>query len=182
MGRIAGHYLDSLDGIVARDCPGDAPERVVDKMPDNDIRLGWIVLLFPNATLIHVRRDPRDVALSCWMANFTSILWANDADHIAGRFREHRRLMEHWERALPARIHHVEYERLVDDLEGESRRLLAACGLDWEPACSRFHETRRPVRTASKTQVRRPIYRSSVGRWERYRDHLADLFDLLPPP
>jgi hypothetical protein len=92
--------------------------------------------------------------------------------------------MSNWDRALPGRIrvHHVDYERLVDDLECESRRLVAACGLVWEPACLRFHETRRPVRTASKLQVRRPLYRTSVARWERYREHLADLFDLVTPP
>ncbi len=137
-------------------------------MPENAIYLGWIALLFPNATLVHVRRDPRDVALSCWMANFNSIRWANDPAQIAGRIREHRRLMEHWDRILPDRIgiYHVDYERLVEDLDGQARRLVAACGLEWEPSCLRFHETRRPVRTASKTQVRRPLYRSSVARWE----------------
>lgn len=181
--QIAGDHLAALAAIVSRDGAADAADRVVDKMPENALYLGWIALLFPNATLIHVRRDPRDVALSCWMANFNSIRWANDPSHIAARIREHRRLMAYWDRALSARIriHHLDYERLVDHLEGESRGLLAACGLDWEPACLRFHETRRPVRTASKTQVRRRLYRSSVARWERYRDHLAELFDLVPP-
>jgi hypothetical protein len=74
----------------------------------------------------------------------------------------------------------VWYERLVEDFEGEARRLVAACGLEWEPACLNFHETTRPVRTASVTQVRRPLYRQSVGRWKNYRPYLSNLFDRLP--
>ena len=73
------------------------------------------------------------------------------------------------------------YERLVDDFEAEARRLVSACGLDWEPACLRFHETARPVRTASVTQVRQPLYRQSVGRWKNYGPYLSSLFDRLPP-
>ncbi|OYV87984.1 MAG: hypothetical protein B7Z73_09340 [Planctomycetia bacterium 21-64-5] len=71
------------------------------------------------------------------------------------------------------------YERLVDDFEVEARRLVTACGLDWEPACLHFHQTARPVRTASVTQVRRPLYRQSVGRWKAYQSYLSSLFDRL---
>ena len=72
-------------------------------------------------------------------------------------------------------MHEVVYERLVDDFEDEARRLLAACGLDWEPACLQFHQTSRPVRTASVTQVRQPLYRKAVARWKHYEAALADL-------
>ncbi len=88
--------------------------------------------------------------------------------------------MKHWRAVLPATIHEVDYEETVGDLEGVARRLLQACGLEWEPACLDFHRTDRPVRTASVTQVRQPVYRSSVGRWKHYETELADLFAALP--
>ncbi len=151
-------------------------QRIVNKMHENYYYLGLIVLMFPRAVVIHCRRDLRDVAFSCWLTNFNEILWANDFDHIAGRFGEYRRLMDHWRSVLPATIHDVDYEETVDDLEGVARRLLSACGLDWHPGCLEFHRTRRPVRTASMTQVRKPIYRRSVGRWKSYERELAGLF------
>ena len=87
------------------------------------------------------------------MTNFRSIRWANDPEHLAGRIREHERVTAYWRNVLPVPVHEVCYERLVDDFEDEARRLVAACGLDWEPACLQFHQTSRPVRTASVTQV-----------------------------
>ena len=114
---------------------------------------------------VHSRRDLRDVAVSCWMTDFRSIRWANDPEHIASRFQQYRRLMDHWKEVLPAPIHEVNYEETVADLEAVARRLVAACGLDWEPACLEFHRTDRPVRTASVMQVRQPVYsgRSRAG-------------------
>jgi hypothetical protein len=88
--------------------------------------------------------------------------------------------MSHWQVVLPVPVHEVVYERLVDDFATEARRLVAACGLEWEPACAQFHQTRRSVRTASVTQVRQPLYRRSVARWKHYETQLADLFALLP--
>ncbi len=155
-------------------------ERVVDKMPDNYMYLGLLAAMFPNAVFIHCRRDLRDVAVSCWMTDFRSIRWANDPDHIAHRFRQYRRLMDHWRAVLPVPIHEVDYEETVADLEGVARRLLAACGLEWDPACLEFHRTNRPVRTASVTQVRQPVYKQSVARWKNYERELADLFAALP--
>jgi hypothetical protein len=155
---------------------GGRSERVVCKMPENYFYLGLIALLFPRAILIHCRRDPRDVALSCWMTNFTAVRWANYVDHIATRFAGYQRLMEHWRRVLPATIHEVHYEDAVDDLEATARRLLSLCGLGWDPACLEFPRTRRPVRTASLNQVRQPVYKTSVGRWKAYEGALGELF------
>jgi hypothetical protein len=155
-------------------------ERIVDKMPDNYLYLGLIAAMFPNAVLVHCRRDLRDVAVSCWLTNFRSIPWANDPDHIATRFAQYRRIMDHWRAVLPVAIHEVDYEESVRDLEGVARRLIAACGLEWEPRCLEFHRLRRPVRTASVTQVRQPIYTQSVARWRNYEPALADLFARLP--
>ena len=88
--------------------------------------------------------------------------------------------MNHWRKVLLAPIHQVDYEETVADLEGTARRIVAACGLDWDPACLDFHRTHRPVRTASFAQVRQPVYSSSVGRWKNYERELADLFAALP--
>jgi hypothetical protein len=160
---------------------GRGQPRVADKMPDNYMYLGLLATLFPNATFIHSRRDLRDVAVSCWMTNFRSIRWANDKEHIASRFQQYLRIMDHWRAVLPAPIHEVDYEETVDDLEAVAHRLIAACGLDWEPACLEFHRTLRPVRTASVTQVRQPVYKTSVARWKNYEKALGDLFAALPP-
>jgi hypothetical protein len=148
----------------------------VDKLPDNYLYLGLIALLFPRARIIHCRRDLRDIAVSCWMTNFRHIRWAADLEHIAARFRDYGRLMDHWRQVLPGAILEVDYEETVADLEVTARKLLDWCGLPWDPACLAFHETQRPIRTASVTQVRQPIYKRSVARWKHYE---ADLGPLL---
>jgi tetratricopeptide (TPR) repeat protein len=150
--------------------------RVVDKMFNNYLYLGFLAVLFPRSRFIHCRRDLRDTALSCWMTDFTRIRWANDPGHIATRFRDYQRLMEHWRRALPVQWLEVSYEEMVNDLEGTARRLIDWCGLEWEPACLEFHKTKRPVRTASATQVRQALYATSVGRWHNYAEVLPELF------
>jgi hypothetical protein len=169
--RLADQHLAALhvidDGRAAR---------IVDKMPDNYMYLGLLSLLFPRAVFIHCRRDLRDVALSCWMCDFRILRWANHPDHVAHRFRHYLRLMDHWRAVLTVPIHEVHYEDTVADLESVARRLVAACGLDWEPACLEFHRTERPVRTASLTQVRQPIYQQSVDRWKNYESALPEVF------
>jgi tetratricopeptide (TPR) repeat protein len=171
--RIGEQHLERL-----RELNADAP-RVADKMPDNYQYLGLLAALFPKAKFIHCRRDLRDIAVSCWMTNFRHIRWANDAGHIASRFGEYRRLMDHWRRVLPVRVLEVDYEETVADLEGVARRLVDWCGLEWEPGCLAFHEGKRPVRTASVSQVRQPIYTHSVARWKHYEKALGSLFDAL---
>ena len=173
---LAEQHDDQLRGL-ANPCS----ERVSDKMPDNYMYLGFLAVLFPEATFIHCRRDLRDVALSCWMTDFRSIRWANDPDHIASRSRQYRRLMDHWRAVLPVPIHEANYEETVTDLEGVARRLVAACGLDWESACLEFHRTRRPIRTASLAQVRQPIYQQSVARWRKYQVPLTGMYAALLP-
>ena len=115
------------------------------------------------------------------MTDFRTIRWANDPGHIASRFHEYRRLMDHWRAVLPVVVHEVDYEETVDDLEAVARRLVAACGLDWEPACLDFHRNERPIRTASVTQVRQPVYKRSVARWKNYENSLGSLFTKLVP-
>lgn len=171
--RLAQQHLDRLRALDASSL------RVADKMPDNYLYLGLLATLFPKAKFIHCRRDLRDVAISCWMTNFRQIRWASDPEHVALRFQEYERLMEHWRQVLPVPLLEVSYEETVADLEGVARRLVAWCGLEWEPACLSFHEGKRPVRTASVTQVRQPVYTKSVARWKHYERPLAPLLSRL---
>ncbi|HEX3999516.1 MAG TPA: tetratricopeptide repeat protein [Pirellulales bacterium] len=172
-GELAARHLERL-----RDFDSEAV-CIVDKMPGNTLFLGPLAVLFPRAKVIHCRRDLRDVAVSCWMTYFDKIRWANDPRHIASRFHQYQRLMAHWRQVLPAPMLEIDYEELVADLEGVARRLVAGCGLDWDPACLEFHRTSRPVRTASAVQVRQPVFTSSAGRWMRYQEALASLFEEL---
>jgi tetratricopeptide (TPR) repeat protein len=172
---LAQAYSERLDALA-----GDRAERVVDKLPGNYMHLGLLAALFPSATVIHCRRDPRDVALSCWMADFRTVPWSYDAGHVAAVFRGYLRLIDHWRAVLPTTIHEVDYEETVSDLPRVARRLFGALGFDWDPACLDFHLSPRPVRTGSVAQVRQPLYTRSVGRWKRYEHELADLFVALP--
>jgi tetratricopeptide (TPR) repeat protein len=177
IGRLARAHVEVLERL-----GGPTPaDRIVDKMPDNALYLGLIAAMFPRCQVIHCRRDPRDVALSCWMTHFAAIRWACDPDDIVSRIREYQRVMEHWRRVLPVPVLEIDYETTVVDLEDTARRLVAWCGLDWDPACLAFHETRRAVRTTSAAQVRRPVYTTSVGRWRNYERPLASLFARLDP-
>jgi tetratricopeptide (TPR) repeat protein len=178
--RDAARRLADRHDRLLFDLDGGKAARVVDKMPDNYVHLGLIAALFPRATLIYSRRDLRDIAVSCWLTGFRSIRWTNAIEHIASRFQQHVRMMNHWQSVIPGRIHMVDYEETVANLEGTATRLVAACGLEWDPACLQFHRTSRAVRTASFAQVRQPVYPSSVARWKNYQDELADLFAALP--
>ena len=151
-------------------------DRVFDKMPENYSLLGWIATMFPTASIIHCRRDPRDVAVSCWLTHFKEIRWAFDVDHIAHRIQQYQRLMEHWRRVLPVPILEIDYEETVADFPGQTARLLQHVGLPWHDACLSFYQTERLVRTASVTQVRQPVYRRSIERWRHYEQPLRAMF------
>jgi len=166
----AGRYLARLKTLAP------TARRVTDKMPGNFMNLGIIALLFPRAHIIHCRRDPMDTALSCYIQSFgADIPWSWDLASVGHYYRQYERMMAHWRKALPLPIHEVVYESLVENTEQEARALIAHCGLDWEDACLEFHKTQRPIRTASVIQVRKPIYKESVGRWHHYERHLDPL-------
>ena len=160
---------------------GGGAARVVDKLPDNVFQLGVIATLFPGARVICCWRDPRDLCLSCYFQRFAGdrLPFSYDLDDCATRFIETSRLAAHWANVLPLRWHDVWYEDVIADLEGESRRLIAFLGLEWESRCLEFHRTSRVVTTASAWQVRQPLYDRSVGRWRNYRRHLAPLLERL---
>jgi tetratricopeptide (TPR) repeat protein len=149
--------------------------RIIDKMPQNYLHLGLIALLFPRAHIIHCQRDPMDVCASAYFQNFKWVPHTASLEDIACYHREYSRLMAHWRRVLPMPIHEAIYEDLVSNPEAVSRNLVAACGLGWDDRCLTFYRTERIVQTASKLQVRRPIYRNSVGRSKAFAAHLEPL-------
>lgn len=182
--------VESLDGEAAADIADDYlaalrrldphAARIADKMPGNFHHVGLIATLLPNASIVHCRRDPRDTCLSIFFGEFAgSHNHAYDLTNLGRYYRQYERLMAHWHAVLPGRILDIAYEDLVDGQEEWSRRLIAHCGLGWDPRCLDFHKTARSVRTRSNAQVRQPIYRSSVARWRAYESQLAPLLTAL---
>ena len=152
----------------------------IDKMPNNFRHIGLIHLMLPNAKIIDARREP----MACCFGNLKQ-LFANGQEFtysiqdIARYYRTYLDLMQHWDTVLPRRVLRVEHESVVDDLEGNVRRILDFCGLDFEPACVEFHKTARSVRTASSEQVRQPIFREGLDQWRHYEPWLLPLKDAL---
>ena len=174
--RAANDYLATLKKF------GPAAKRVTDKALANFFLLGIIHRLLPNATLVHCRRHPIDTALSIFTTNFEiNFDYASDRGDLVFYYRQYARLMDHWREVLPAgRFVEIDYEALVSDPEPQSRRLVAACGLDWNNACLAPHMNARRITTASVWQARQPIYRTSMERWRRYKPWLGELRALAP--
>ena len=175
-GRIAANYRALLNGISAE------AARITDKMPFNFYWAGLIHTLFPNATIIHCRRNPVDVCLSIYTKRFqTPMVFAAERRNLVHFYREYQRLMQHWRAVLPAdRFLEVDYDTLVGAPEAGTRQLIAFCGLEWDDACLRPELNERVVRTASSWQVRQPINKSGLERWRRYEPWLGELKELLP--
>jgi tetratricopeptide (TPR) repeat protein len=173
--QLGARYCEAIGAAAA------GAERVTDKMPANFCYVGLIQLALPNARIIHTRRDPLDTCFSCFSTLFVGHHpYSYDLAELGRYYRAYETLMEHWRRVLPkAAMLEVQYEDIVGDLEGQARRLISHCGLEWDDACLSFHKAQRPVWTASSAQVRRPIYSSSVGRWRPYRNLLRTLIDEL---
>lgn len=154
---------------------------ITDKMPANFLALGLIHLMLPNAKIIHVNRNPVDTCLSCFTRLFNRKQEQTyDLAELGRYYADYARLMEHWRKVLPAGAFlDVQYEDIVADQEAQARRMLEYCGLEWNDACLDFHKHKRSIRTASVTQVRQPIYTSSVERWRPYEKHLGPLLDAL---
>jgi len=153
-----------------------ARPRFVDKFPGNSLHIGFIHLILPRARIIDVRREPMACCFSLFKQYFADgQAYSYDLDDLGRYYTDYVDLAAHFERTLPGRVHRVLYEDLVADPEGQTRRLLDYCGLGFEPACLTFHETRRPVRTASALQVRRPISREGLEHWRRFEPWLEPL-------
>jgi tetratricopeptide (TPR) repeat protein len=155
-------------------------ERVVDKAPVNSDHLGVIRSVFPKARFIYMRRDPVDTCLSCYFQGFANAApFTMELGDLAHYYREHHRLMNHWRAALPAgSLLEVPYAELVADQEAWSRKIIEFLGLEWDPRCLNFHQTERPVVTASSWQVRQRVYSSSVGRSKNYQKFIGPLLEL----
>jgi tetratricopeptide (TPR) repeat protein len=174
LAALGEHYLEGT-----RVYRSDKPH-FIDKMPNNFRHVGLIHLMLPNARIIDARREP----MACCFSNFKQ-LFANgqeftySIEDIARYYRTYLELMRHWDHVLPGRILRVFHEDVVDDLEGSVRRMLEFCGLEFEPQCVAFHETKRSVRTASSEQVRQAIFRGGLEQWKHFEPWLAPLRDAL---
>jgi len=173
---LAEDYIAALRDI------SPTATRVTDKMPLNFGLAGVIHRMLPEATIVHCRRHPIDTCLSIYTTSFEAGMdFAADRVSLVAFYRQYERLMAHWRGVLPrSRFIEVQYEDLVDDPEPETRRLVAACGLEWDDACLSPHQNKRQVATASLWQARQPIYKSSVERWRRYEPWLGELRQLAP--
>jgi tetratricopeptide (TPR) repeat protein len=178
--RIGQAYVTRLAALA------DDKARVIDKFPGNFLHIGLIRLMLPNAKIIHIMRDPIDTCLSCYSKLFVSGLhFSYDLAELGRYYRCYHDLMAHWRTVLPpGTMIDVFYEDVVNDLEGQARRMVDYCGLPWDERCLDFHRTSRPVKTASATQVRKPIFRSSLQRWRRYEAGIVPLLhelrDIIP--
>ncbi|HEY2037178.1 MAG TPA: sulfotransferase [Steroidobacteraceae bacterium] len=173
-GRLADAYLQTLSRYSAEAL------RVVDKSTFNSDHLGLIHMALPQARIIYLRRDPVDTCLSCYFQNFANVAsFTMDLSDLAHYYREHHRLIMHWRSTLPAGVLlEVPYAELVADPEAWSRRIIEFIGLEWEPRCLEFQQTKRAVVTASHWQVRQRVYSRSVGRWRNYEKYIGPLLEL----
>ena len=154
----------------------------IDKNPNNFRHVGLIHLILPHARIIDARREP----MACCFSNFKQLFAAGQEftyslEDIARYYRSYVELMGHWEQVLPGKVLRVQHEDVVEDLEGNVRRILDFCGLDFEPQCVEFYKTERAVRTASSEQVRRPIFKEGLDQWRHYEPYLGPLKAALGP-
>ena len=154
----------------------------IDKNPNNFPNIGFLSLMLPSAKIIDARRHPLDACLSCYRQLFAKgQAFTYDLTEIGEYYLQYQRMMDHWHEVLPGQVLTVQYEDVVADFESQVRRLLEFCELPWEPACLRFYESERPVRTPSSEQVRQPIYDRSVGHWRHFAHHLDELITVIAP-
>ncbi len=149
-------------------------KRITDKMPTNFQFLGLVWMLFPNARVIHVERDPMDTCVSCYCNNLQAG-WTCDLEDLGYFYRNYRRIMRLWKSVLPMQMLHVKYEDLVSKPNADIRRIIEFCGLPWRDECLEFHKSQDSVSTASKLQVRKAVHGGRVARWKRYEKHLEPL-------
>ena len=175
LAELGKTYVERVSKVAA------AKDRIVDKLPANFLFAGLIHLALPRARIIHVKRDAVDTCLSCYSLLFAEDQpFAYDLGELGRYYKAYEALMDHWRSVLPPqRMLEVRYEDLVEDLEGQARRLVAHCAVEWDKRCLAFHETKRPVHTASLVQVRKSIYSSSIGRSRLYGSRLKPLMDAL---
>lgn len=170
--KIANQYEDAMRRFGFTSAPV-----LVNKNLQNLLHLGFIAQLFPKARFVLTQRDPRDVAVSCYVGQFRAeaMPYLFDVGDIGRSLQSAERLTKHWQSVFPDRVHTVRYEDLVHDHEPQSRALVEFCGLPWDERCLRYYESGRTVMTLAYDQVSRPIYDSSIGRYKNYEKHLGPL-------
>jgi hypothetical protein len=172
--RAAEDFLATLRAI------SPSAQRVTDKRPFNFLWAGAVHLTFPRAVIIHCRRNPIDTCLSVFSTYFRRRPdFCSSREDLVFYYRQYQRLMAHWRATLPPeRFVEVEYEALIANPEDESRRLIGACGLEWQPQCLRPQNNRRVVKSASRWQARQPIHGTAIGRWRNYQSWLGAFAEL----
>ena len=172
---VAEDYLKTVSGY------SKTAKRVTDKLLTNYYFVGFIHTLFPKAKIIHTMRNPGDACWSCYTKLFKDDMpHSYDLRELGRYYIKYDEIMAHWRKILPPGVMlEVKYEDVVNDPETKAREMIAFCGLEWDPQCLKFHESDRPVKTASVSQIRKPIYKSSVARWPRYGDRMNPLIDTL---
>ena len=154
----------------------------IDKMPNNFAHIGFLKLILLNAKVINATRHPLDSCMSSFKQLFyKGQSWSYDLFEIGEYYLEYDRVMKHWQEILPNEILDLEYEKLVENQEHETKRLLEFCGLDWEEHCLKFYETKRSINTASSEQVRQPIYKGAINSWRHYEKYIGPLIEILEP-
>jgi len=183
LAELSKAHVDALAARAAANLSEIAAgaERLVSKNVDDYKRLGIAALVLRGARVVHIRRDPLDNAVSCFVSPLPpqGQPWSTRLEHIGFAIRQYRRLMDHWRKVLDLPFFEISYEELAADPERVTRELVDFCGLAWDDACLRHHESKRFAMTLSYDQVRRPVYRSSVGRHRRFEQHLAPLREAL---
>ena len=177
LAELGQRYLGNLRGLAP------AAERITDKSTQNWPFIGLIHLALPNASIVHVHRDPADTCLSSFFTLFAEgHVQTYDLAELGHYYRAYATLMAHWRSVLPTGVMlDIQYEELVADFENQARRIIAHCGLEWDDACLAFQKAKRAVKTASAFQVRQPVYSSSVGLSRRYLPLVQPLLDALGP-
>jgi len=175
--HLAAEYLRRLAEVA----PGS--RHVVDKMPDNYLEIPLLHMAFPQAKIVHVKRNPADTCISIYTTiNRLRVGWAHNKENIVFAYRQYERVMEQWRKILPAgAMFELSYEDLVTDQERVTRELVAFCGLEWNDACLYPESNRRSVVTPSAWQVRQPLYGTSIARWKRYEPWLGGFSPLVVP-
>lgn len=175
MEEMGANYVTSVEPT------RDGSPRFVDKLPMNSLNLGIIHGALPNAKIVHVVRNPLDACYAMYKFLFKNgYPFSYDLQDLATYYAGHYHLMKHWHQVLPAgRIYDIQYEHIVEDLPGQARRLIEFLGLPWENGCQEFHLNQQVSTTGSASQVRKPVYSSSVGKWQRYENELKPLRQAL---
>ncbi len=175
--KMAEEYSAKYSQELTLHCPTAA--RITDKQPGNFERIGLIKTLFPDARIIHCRRNPLDNCISLFFHYFARFTCSFELSELGQYYLDYQRLMSHWQNLFPGEIFTVRYEELVVDQERVSKQLIDYLGLDWDDKCIDFHNNERNVMSPSNLQVRQPMYKNSMNKWKNYEKHIQPLIELL---